>query len=1182
VEFAILGPLEVRTADGRLRLGGPRQRAVLAHLILRANLVVPAEQLIDELWGEEPPETARNTLQTYVYRLRRVLGEDRLERRSGGYVLLAEADEIDASRFESLVREARGTLQSDPDVAVDRLDEALALWRGPAFSDFPDEPSLRGEIARLEDLRLVATEHRIAAQLALGRHTTVVGVLEALTDRHPLRERLWAGLMLSLYRTGRQAEALDAYRRAREVLSDELGIDPSPELQQLHERILRQAPELMVQPTSPRPTSAQRTGAGELASGTEFAGYRIESVIGRGGMSVVYLAQHLGLERRVALKVLAPQLAEDERFRERFVRESRIAAGMEHPNIVPIYEAGEVEGLLFIAMRYVPGTDLGKLLQREGTLAPTRTLAIVREVASALDAAHARGLVHRDVKPGNILVVEGEGADGRDLVYLSDFGLTKRLESGTAGLTQTGQFVGTVDYVAPEQIEGKGVDSRADVYSLACVAFECLTGGVPYERDSHVATLYAHLREKPPRVTSSTPDLPASLDGVLARALSKPPAQRYPTCGAFVTAARDTIGVSERAAETPARGSWPRWQSAASALGAALVAGLIVFLVSRGDTPAAERAQRPSTPLASPTPSPSPQPNFRTVERPLVADEERLLTYLPEDVGADCLPLDREEAAQGELAALVCRTAEVEVLYELFPNRDLMNAAFQINANINRAPDGECATDPLAVTPYTIDGESAGRVLCYTMALSEGPSQFGGPKKQTSHLEWTDENSAIYAHAIRNDLGDLTLYEWWLTSSGPLTSAEGATAEAIKDRPTAAARPRLLDGSYLVGGPQGCHGMSYATCALHLEDGTYEVTLLDNPPETGSVVVQKANAIIFTPRAGYCGGEGGSTRPAVYEWSADEDSVRFDPVSGGCAGPQRLARRPWTRAPAGQIALESAGEIAFMEPGGFDVEPFVADPPSRPNVSPVWSPDGRRIAFASADAEGFDLYVANADGSGLTRLTDVPGDETDPSWSPDGSRIAFAFDDLGAPEYRSGVAVVEADGSGWVELVTRESEAVHRPIWSPDGSRIGFVVLAEEEHQIYVMDADGSGQRMVHDESAVVVQTPISWTPDGRRIVFWGRERGEEMLLSMRPDGSDVRVFAAELGIGPFEDCPGCLMEESLGPLILDWSPDADWIVMGAVRPDEGELAIYLMRADGSEVFYVGGGSEPDWRPEIT
>jgi len=181
MEFRILGPLVVLGDDGPLKLGGPKQHAVLAHLIIRANRVVPAGLLIDELWGDEPPETARNTLQTYVYRLRKVLGDGRMEAGSGGYLLYAEPNEIDAGRFEALVREAKGSMLSDPRAALAALDESLALWRGDALADLSEEPSLRGEIARLEELRLAATEHRIATELAMGSHTTVVSELEVLT-----------------------------------------------------------------------------------------------------------------------------------------------------------------------------------------------------------------------------------------------------------------------------------------------------------------------------------------------------------------------------------------------------------------------------------------------------------------------------------------------------------------------------------------------------------------------------------------------------------------------------------------------------------------------------------------------------------------------------------------------------------------------------------------------------------------------------------------------------------------------------------------------------------------------------------------------------------------------------------------------------------------------------------------
>ena len=228
MEFLILGPLEVSDDGRKLALGGPKQRAVLAHLILRANHVVPADLLIDGLWGEEPPESARNTLQTYVYRLRKVLGDGRIEGRDGGYVLAAAPGEIDAARFEALVKQGKAQVASDPAAAAATLSDALSLWRADALADVTEEPSLRGEAARLEELRLSATEHRVSAEIAMGGHSTVVPELESLTARYPLRERMWANLMLALYRSGRQAEALSTYERARQVLADELGADPSP------------------------------------------------------------------------------------------------------------------------------------------------------------------------------------------------------------------------------------------------------------------------------------------------------------------------------------------------------------------------------------------------------------------------------------------------------------------------------------------------------------------------------------------------------------------------------------------------------------------------------------------------------------------------------------------------------------------------------------------------------------------------------------------------------------------------------------------------------------------------------------------------------------------------------------------------------------------------------------------
>jgi serine/threonine-protein kinase len=265
--------------------------------------------------------------------------------------------------------------------------------------------------------------------------------------------------------------------------------------------------------------------------GTQFGQYTIEEFIGRGGMGVVYRAEHAHLGRKVALKMLAPELAENESFRERFVRESRLAASIDHPNVIPIYEAAEIEGHYFIAMRYVEGVDLKAVIASEGPLPVERALAYIGQLAGALDAAHARDLVHRDVKPGNVLVTAGS-----EHCYLTDFGLTKTI-SGSTGFTATGQFVGTTDYCAPEQIEGKPLDRRTDVYSLACVFFECLTGHPPFRRDTDMATMWAHIQEPPPSIAHERRDMPESLDTVLATAMAKRKDDRYPTCSSFAAAA---------------------------------------------------------------------------------------------------------------------------------------------------------------------------------------------------------------------------------------------------------------------------------------------------------------------------------------------------------------------------------------------------------------------------------------------------------------------------------------------------------------------------------------------------------------------------------------------------------------------------------------------------------------------
>ena len=276
----------------------------------------------------------------------------------------------------------------------------------------------------------------------------------------------------------------------------------------------------------PAPEAGLTPDAG-WAAGLAIPGYRVGEQIGQGGMAVVLRAVDERLGRPVALKVMSPALAADDAFRQRFIRESRAAAAVDHPHILPVYEAGEASGALYIAMRFMPGGDVRTMLHREGPLAPERAVAIISAVASALDAAHAAGLVHRDVKPANMLLDTRPGRPDHE--NLSDIGLSKEA-LGSVGLTGSGQFLGTVDYAAPEQVAGRPVGGPADQYALGCAAFEMLCGQPPFRRDLGMAALLAHLNEPPPPVSARRPGLPAELDTAFARVLAKAPEDRYASC----------------------------------------------------------------------------------------------------------------------------------------------------------------------------------------------------------------------------------------------------------------------------------------------------------------------------------------------------------------------------------------------------------------------------------------------------------------------------------------------------------------------------------------------------------------------------------------------------------------------------------------------------------------------------
>jgi WD40 repeat protein/DNA-binding SARP family transcriptional activator len=525
VRFQLLGPLEVSGDDGPVTIGGPKQRLVLAHLLLQVNRIVSADQLIDAVWGEEPPDAARGTLQAYISRLRSALGSDRIESHAPGYRFRADPEELDAFRFETLVHEVRED-ELEQKAALDALDEALELWRGPALADLAIEPSLAGEIARLEELRLVATEERIGALLDLGEHPEVVAEVEAATSAHPLRERLWGQLVLALYRSGRQADALAAFEHARGLLADELGIDPSRELQDIHERVLRQDDSLQL-------------------PGEPLRGYRLLDKLGEGAFGSVYRAIQPQVEREVAIKSIHAELANQPDFVRRFEREAQLVARLEHPHIVPLYDYWREPDAAYLIMRYLRGGSLEDVLEH-GPLEPERAVRILDQMGAALDAAHRQGVVHRDVKPGNVLL------DDEGNAYLSDFGIA--LETGAPEQTAGTMVRGTPAYLSPEQIKLEPTTPRSDIYALGVVLFEMLTGTHPFPDSSLKVLLDQHLRQPLPSVRGSRPELSPAIDAAIAQATAKDPAARFANVLELCAAFRGAVeGTGARVARTELR-----------------------------------------------------------------------------------------------------------------------------------------------------------------------------------------------------------------------------------------------------------------------------------------------------------------------------------------------------------------------------------------------------------------------------------------------------------------------------------------------------------------------------------------------------------------------------------------------------------------------------------------------------
>jgi len=519
MEFRVLGPLEIM-ADGKpVEVDAPKQRALLAVLLIHANEVVSADRLLELVWGDEQPSGGLRTLRFHISKLRDALEPNRdqgeegaVATRSPGYVLDVALARLDALAFETLLAEAREARDPDPVGAVKLLDEALALWRGDAYADFTYDEFAHSEILSLSELRLRAMEERFELLIAQGREGEVVGDLQRLVDQHPRREGLTGSLMLALYRTGRQAEALGAYQELSRELGEELGIEPSQELQDLEERILLHDETL--------------SAAAPAPAGDFLRGYALRGLIGEGAHGVVWRAAQPGVGREVAIKAIHPDIANRPGFIRRFEMEAQLVASLEHPHIVSLFDFWRDPEGAYLVMPYLRGGDLEHLL-RQGPLSPDTAVELIQAIGGALAYAHRRGVIHRDVTPHNVLL------DDEGHPYLADFGVATLIG-------ETGPSISSSPaYLAPEQHAGQGASPQSDVYSLGVLTHTVLTGEIP--------EVGAELRP----MSSTRPELSGTIDGVVEVATAPDVTERYRDVDALVADLSRSLGVEVPGSTSP-------------------------------------------------------------------------------------------------------------------------------------------------------------------------------------------------------------------------------------------------------------------------------------------------------------------------------------------------------------------------------------------------------------------------------------------------------------------------------------------------------------------------------------------------------------------------------------------------------------------------------------------------------
>jgi serine/threonine-protein kinase len=873
--------------------------------------------------------------------------------------------------------------------------------------------------------------------------------------------------------------------------------------------------------------------------GSRLAGYRIERMLGRGGMGVVYLAEQERLHRPVALKVITPELADDGRFRRRFLRESEIAASIDHPHVIPVYDAGESDGVLYLAMRYVEGTDLASILRGSDGIPPAGSAPLISHIAAALDCAHSRGLIHRDVKPGNVLVSHsGDDDQSTDHVYLSDFGLGTSATS-LRTVTSTGQVLGSIEYLAPEVISGEPASAAADQYALACLAYQCLTGQVPYPRENGMAVLWAHVHEPVPRVSALRPDLDPAFDDVIAHGMAKAPEDRYDSCGAFARAFVD-------AAQPPAvvhAPSRPRRSSRLlllAGLAAAAIAVAVVIATRSGS----------SAPSAVHSPAP---PRVHVAAQSVAALDPATMSTIadihvggmPAQLASGAGKLWIADSRRRAVLSLDPASGHTHTISTRFPPTALTFGGGRVWALLG------------GVRKIALISPNRRVHVAHVPLCCQGTGAIAADK---AHV-WAAIEDTTVRVAIRSGRADGFAHDTGSIGLVAVPPAGAAGRTVLWDTDGHATVWRRTSGLKVTatktvanGGADGRAG------ALTFYRGHIWVvaTALNQvwrfaPRQGGggNRVIQGIDApTAIAAGAGYVW-VASASRGTVTRIDPDTLAVRMVRLSGHLGGIAVAGGRVWVAVQPTDAAKGMSQQPAYSNDGqiigGGNVERGDAF---------GWAPDGTRLVYA----RGGHLWVARADGIARRQLTSGPEADSAPAWSPNGAWIAFVRSGTSGSQ----IWTVRSDGSDAHPVTPGLGEDLG-PAWSPDGATIAYShALSGEAPRLWVVHDTGTVGVGAHPEASHLAGPP-AWSPDGTELAYWSTYQGSGVYLLRLHQSVPAMVV----------NIPGSESQQAADTRIA-WSPDGRTLIVVA---DGRAWAVYADGSGLSPLPALDGATSVAYRP---